>query len=151
MLSTIFALLRGAVPLVGGFFTGGTSLVWSFLQGLWGTEIGRITIIGLGALLGGYVWGFSHEHAVKIAAVEEASKARDAEWSKEIASANAKNEQRIQEALSAASKVSPTPAAPSDLAKLCAADAACRGALSPKRRVSASSRVLDSKRQQTDH
>ena len=140
ILSIILAGIRGALPIVGGFFTGGLSWVWSLIAVFVGTDIGSKITIGLACVLGGFVWGFSHEHAVKTREVAAVSQARDAEWSKTIAKANQAAEQRIQEALDAARKVSSTPVAPADLAKLCAAEPSCRGALVSKQRVSASRR-----------
>ena len=151
MLSFAFGLLRGVAPLVGGFFTGGFSLVWSFLSAAWGTEIGRTIIIGVGAFIGGWILAFNHEHSVKVAAVEAATKSRDAEWSQTIAKANEASEARIREALDAASKVPSTPATPGELAKLCAADASCRSAVAPRRKLSVASRVVDSRRLPTNN
>ena len=151
MLTAIFGLLRGAAPLVGGFFTGGFSLVWSFLSAAWGTEMGRTIIIGVGAFVGGWILAFNHEYSVKVAAVEVATKARDAEWSQTIAKANEASESRIREALAAASKVPSAPANPGDLAKLCAADSACRSAVSPRRKLSVASRVVEHRRLPTNN
>ena len=145
MLTAIFGLLRGVAPLVGGFFTGGFSLVWSFLSAAWGTEIGRTIIIGVGAFVGGWILAFNHEYSVKVAAVEVATKARDAEWSQTIAKANKAAEQRIQEALNAARNVSPTPANPtgSTLIKLCRESSSCRSALTPRRVLQTSKGHVD--------
>lgn len=126
--TVILTVLRGALPLAGGFLTGGASVLWGALQGLWATEIGRLVLISIGCLIGGFVWGFHHEHAVKAAAIEAATRARDAEWQQEIAAANAKNEERIKEALDAARKVSVTPPAGDALVELCRKSPSCRGA-----------------------
>ena len=140
ILSIVFAGLRGALPLLGGFFTGGLSWVWSLASAFLGTEIGAKIAIGLACVLGGFIWGFSHEHAVKERAVAEAVASRDADWQKEITAANAKNEQRVQEALNAARNVAPAPSIPADLAKLCATERpTCRGKASQRRLVPAAS------------
>ena len=135
ILAIVFAGLRGALPLLGGFFTGGLSWVWGLASAFLGTEIGAKIAIGLACVLGGFIWGFSHEHAVKERAVAEAVASRDVDWQKEITAANAKNEQRVQEALNAARNVAPASSIPADLAKLCATERpTCRGEAS-KRRV----------------
>ena len=146
MLSFAFGLLRGVAPLLGGFFTGGGSLAWSFLQGLWGTEIGRTVIIGFGLFVVGWALGFNHEHSVKIAAVEVATKARDAEWSQTIAKANQAAEQRIQEALNAARNVPPTPPAGASLIELCRQSSSCRGAFVKRLVVQAPKSNVDARR-----
>ena len=150
-LALVFGLLRGALPLVGGFFTGGLSWVWSLFSAFVGTEIGSKIVIGLACVLGGFIWGFSHEHAVKERAVAEAVSAQNAEWQREIVAANAKNEERIQEALNAARNVAPAPVGRDELIRLCRQDSTCRGALGAEQRVSASKRVLGTQRQPADH
>ena len=147
LLSLAFVALRGVLPLVGGFFTGGLSWVLSFLSVAWGSELGRTIIIALGCLFGGFGWGFSHEHAEKIHAVAEAVASRDADWQKEITAANTKNEQRVQEALNAARNVAPAPISRDDLIKLCKSDPSCRGAFVQDRRVQAAKRNVGAKRQ----
>ena len=128
-----FALLRGALPLVGGFFTGGLSGVWSILAAVAGTEWGSKILIALAFLVGGWIWGFSHEHAVKTREVAAAVQSRDVEWGKTIADANAASEQRIKEALDAARKTSPTPPAGTDLVELCRNSPSCRSAFAQRR------------------
>ena len=147
LLSLAFVALRGVLPLVGGFFTGGLSWVLSFLSVAWGSELGRTIIIALGCLFGGFVWGFSHEHAEKIHAVAEAVASRDADWQKEITAANTKNEQRVQEALNAGKNVAPTPVDSAARIELCRTDKACRGALGQGQRVQAAKRNVGAKRQ----
>ena len=133
ILSLALTALRGALPLVGGFFTGGLSWVWSLVAAFAGTELGSKIIIGLACILGGFIWGFSHEHAAKTAAVAVAVQSRDADWGKTIAEANAKNETRIQEALNAARNASSTPPAGAQLVRLCTADADCRKAIAGRK------------------
>ena len=131
-MSAIFSLvltaLRGVLPIAGGFFTGGLSWIWSLVAAFVGTDIGSKIAIGLACVLGGFVWGFSHEHAVKTREVAAVSQARDAEWSKTIAKSNQVAEQRIQEALNAARNASSTPPSGAQLVRLCAADPDCRKA-----------------------
>ena len=152
ILSLAFAALRGALPLLGGFFTGGLSWAWSLLSAFLGTDIGSKIAIGLACILGGFVWGFSHEHAVKTREVAAVSQARDAEWSQTIAKANEAAEQRIQEALNAARKVSDTPAPSSDaLVELCRNSPSCRSALNKGQRVSVARRPVGAGRQPADN
>lgn len=99
-----------------------------FISGLWSSEFGRVLIVGLGCLIGGWMWGWSHEHAVKVRAVQEATASRDAAWTANLAKANAEHERKLQEALDAARKISDTPLARSDLVRLCAKSASCRPA-----------------------
>ena len=146
MLSFLWAIVKGSAPIVGGFFTGGASILWSFLQGFWATEIGRLVIISLGCLIGGFVWGFSHEHAAKTAAVEAATKARDLEWGAQIAKANAASEARIKEALDAARNTSPTPLNRDDLIRLCRESPSCRGAFVKRVVVQAPKSNVDARR-----
>lgn len=125
-LSIVFGLLRGALPVVGGFFTGGFSWVWAAFSAFVGTAIGEKVVIGLACLVGGFVWGFSHEHAVKERAIAAAVAEQNAEWQRKINAANAQNEQRVQEALNAARNVAPAPANSDALIKLCKTDPNCR-------------------------
>jgi hypothetical protein len=139
-MSALFGLLRAAVPVLGGFFTGGLSWLWGALSLAWGTEIGRTAIIACGCGFGGFFWGFSHEHAVKeravAMAVEQTTASRDAEWSSKLEQANAQVESRVQMAIAAAKAVpSTTPLSDDDLVRLCAKSASCRDRLEARRRV----------------
>ena len=140
LLSLAFAALRGAVPLVGGFFTGGASWVLGFLSAALGTEAGRAVIVAVGCFLGGWFLGWEHEHAVKeravAAAIEQTTQSRDAEWSQKLDQANAQIESRVSMAVAAAQAVpAATPLSDDDLVRLCAKSASCRGQLAARRRV----------------
>lgn len=140
LLSIAFTALRGALPLLGGFFTGGLSWVWSAVAAFVGTEIGTKIMIGLACALGGYVYGFSHEHAEKMRAVEAAieltTKSRDNEWSKKLEQANAEVDARVQSAVAAAKAVpSAAPLSDAELLRRCAASEACRSKIAARRRV----------------
>lgn len=131
-LSVVFGLLRGALPLVGGFFTGGLSWVFGLLSVAWGTEIGRTVIVGLGCLFGGWVWGFSHEHAEKTRAVAAAIEQTDGRWQRKLDEAHAQSEQEVREAKNAAAAVTPTPVEKRSVITLCRSDPNCRKLLAKK-------------------
>jgi hypothetical protein len=151
ILSIVFAGLRGALPLVGGFFTGGFSWVWSLFSAFIGTEIGSKIVIGVACILGGFVWGFSHEHAVKESAVAAAVSAQNAEWTQKINDANAQNEQRVQEALNAARNTAPVPNDRDNLVRMCQSDPSCRSAISQGQHMQAAKRNVGAKRQPSNN
>lgn len=151
----------GAISLVfslaSGFLAGPLSLLWGILSSAWNTEFGRTTIIAVGCLFGGWLWGWEHEHAVKVravaAAIEQTTAARDAEWKQKVDQANANAESRIAMA-EAAAKAVPSVAALSDaeLLQRCAASAACRDKITARRRLQGDRMPkLVRERQQAEH
>ena len=129
----------------------------SFLDALWNSSIGRVAIVGAGAFLAGWVWGFGHEHqrvtqikAETAAKVESAIKSRDSEWKAILAAANAVGERKLKEALDAARNVAPIPDG-ADLIRLCRDSASCRGAIAEGQRVQAPKCDVVPKRHTTNH
>lgn len=102
------------------------SLAQMALGGLWGSQIGRLLIVGVLALTFGFVKGWS----IGRAGYDDALRARDLEWTLKIERANANAEAdaqaRVQAALAAVSAVAPAPADRSGIERLCADDSACR-------------------------
>jgi hypothetical protein len=131
-MSAMFSLLKTGLSWAGAIAGGPAAwllAIFQFISSLWATEFGRLILVGLACLIGGWTWGWNHEHNVKLAALA----ARDTQWEQRIAGANEENESRLKSALAAAREVPQAPTARTDLLTLCKSDAACRKSLKPSR------------------